>query len=66
MYRIASIAAYDVLDSVHISAQVVLYEGVEEVTHTVELSCATTVDGVGSSSGSVWLRDALVALAETL
>lgn len=66
MYRIASIAAYDVLSEVHIQAQVLLYEGSLEVTHTVEFSCATTVDGVGSSDGAVWLRDALVALAETL
>lgn len=66
MYRIASIAAYDVLSEVHVSAQVVLYEGIEETTHTVELSCATTVDGVGSATAEVWLRDALIALAETL
>lgn len=66
MYRIASIAAYDVLSEVHVSAQVVLYEGSLEQTHTVEFSCATTVDGVGSSDGATWLRDALVALAETL
>ena len=66
MYRIASIAAFDVLDKVQISAQVTLYEGIIEVTHTVEFSCATTVDGVGSGSPQVWLRDALVALAETL
>lgn len=66
MYRLANIAAYDVLDQVQIHARVTLYEGIEEVTHSVEFTCATTVDGVGSGSPQVWLRDALVALAETL
>lgn len=66
MYRVASIHAFDVMSEVHISAQVRLYEGDPERPSVVEFSCATTVDGVGSSEGAVWLRDALVALAETL
>lgn len=66
MYRVATVQAFDVLDQVHVSAQVTLYEGSLERTHSIEFSCATTVDGVGSGDGAVWLRDALVALAETL
>lgn len=66
MYRTASIAAYDVMDTVFITATVTLYDGLGVGQHEVELSTATTVDGVGSGTGSVWLRDALVALAETL
>ena len=66
MYRTASIVAYDVMDEVHITAKVILYSSLEPGGHGEEFSCATTVDGVGASSGEVWLRDALVALAETL
>lgn len=66
MYRTATIAAYDVMDTVYITATVTLYEGVGEPSHAVEFHCATTVDGLGSSTAEVWLRDALVALAETL
>ena len=43
-----------------------MYEGLGLQTHEVELHTATTVDGLGSSDGRIWLRDALVALAETL
>lgn len=66
MYRTATMAAYDVLDTVYVTATVTLYDGLGTGQHEVEISCATTVDGVGSSTGAVWLRDALVALAETL
>ena len=66
MYRTATIAAYDVMDTVHITALVTLYDGEGNYEHEVEFRCATTVDGVGSSDGRLWLRDALVALAETL
>ena len=66
MYRTATIAAYDVLDTIHVTATVTLYDGLGVGEHELELHCATTVDGVGSSTGSVWLRDALVALAEQL
>jgi hypothetical protein len=66
MYRTANIAAFDVMDEVHISAQVTLYDGYGKGEHEVEIRCATTVSGVGSSEGQIWLRDALVALAETL
>lgn len=66
MYRTASIHAYDVMDTVHITATVMLYTGMGPGQHEVEIHCATTVQGVGSGDGAVWLRDALVALAETL
>lgn len=66
MYRTATIAAYDVMDTVFVTATVTLYDGLALGQHEVEISCATTVDGHGTSEGAIWLRDALVALAETL
>lgn len=66
MYRTASIAAFDVLDTVHIAASVTLYDGLGTGQHEVELHCVTTVSGVGSGEGNVWLRDALVALIESI
>ena len=66
MYRTATIAAYDVMDTVHVTATVTLYDGLGPGEHEIELHCATTLDGLGSSSGARWLRDALVALAEHL
>jgi len=66
MYRTASIAAYDVMDTVFITATVRLYDSLQPGVNEVEIHTATTVDGLGSGEGAVWLRDALVALAETL
>lgn len=66
MYRIASIAAYDVVDTVFVTATVRLYDSLQPGVSEIEINTATTVDGHGTGSGSVWLRDALVALAETL
>jgi hypothetical protein len=66
MYRVANIAAFDVMDTVHISAVVRLYDGHRVDAGEIELHTTATVDGVGSSEGAIWLRDALVALAETL
>lgn len=66
MYRIANLAAYDVLSEVHINVRVLLYDGEPGVPAELEFSCATTVDGVGSSEGREWLRDALVALIEAM
>lgn len=66
MYRTATVAAYDVLDTVHLTCTVTLYDGLGLGQHEVELHTVATVDGVGSSEGSIWLRDALVALIESL
>jgi hypothetical protein len=61
----ASIAAYDVMEGVHVSATVTLHPDdpsspVQRVYHT-----AVTVKGRGEDDARRWLRDALVALAET-
>lgn len=66
MYRSATIAAYDVIDAVHVHAVVRLWDGFGEEGVTTESSYTATLQGVGSGSDTVWLRDALVALLETL
>lgn len=66
MYRVATIACYDVMDTVQISATVRLWDGIEVKPSDRELHCAATVQGVGSAEGREWLRDALVGLIEAL
>jgi len=66
MYRTATMSAYDMLDHVFVTASVSRYEadgaGFERGTFTASVQ----VRGVGEDSDSRWLRDALIALAETL
>lgn len=66
MYRIATIAAYDVMETVHVHATVRLWDGLQTGSPTAEFSCTATVQGVGSSEDHEWLRDALVGLIESL
>lgn len=66
MYRTANAAAYDVMDQVFISVTVQTYEPNGEIFERSESTWATTVPGTGEESESEWLRDALVALLETL
>lgn len=66
MYRTATIAAYDVMDEVFIAASVRLYDHCPEVPSEIELTCSAVVSGVGTGEGRVWLKDALVALIESL
>jgi hypothetical protein len=60
----ASIAAYDVMEGVHVSATVTVHPDdpvmpAQRIYHTV-----VTVKGRGENDARRWLRDALVALAE--
>lgn len=62
----ATITAFDTMDRVHITANVYAHDGVhlaeaQNVYHT-----SVTVVGRGEDDERRWLRDALVALAETL
>lgn len=62
----ATITAFDMVDRVHITANVYAHDGehlaqAQNVYHT-----AVTVQGRGEDDSRRWLRDALVALAETL
>lgn len=66
MYRTATIAAYDVMDTVFVTATVRTYEANGEGFDSIELTTATTVPSTGEEETAEWLRDALVALAETL
>lgn len=66
MYRIANIHAYDVMETVHITASVLLWDGLQTGSPTSEFSVSADVQGVGSSEDHEWLRDALVALIEHL
>lgn len=66
MYRTATIAAYDVMDTVFITATVRTYEANGEGFDSVEFTSATTVPSTGEADTAEWLRDALVALAETV
>lgn len=66
MYRVATIACYDVMDTVQISATVRLWDGLVTDGSDVEFHCAATVQGVGSAEGHEWLRDALIGLIESL
>jgi len=66
MYRTASIMAFDVMETVHITCTVRLYDKRQIGSSTEELTLHADVQGVGSSEGADWLRDALVGLIEAL
>lgn len=64
-HYLGHIHAYDVMDVVTISAQVVDTDA-DRDSADYEFHCVTSVLGTGESDHREWLRDALVALAETL
>jgi hypothetical protein len=66
MYRTATLAVYDVMDEVFVTADVRLYDAFPEHPSEIEVHCQTTISGVGSGDGRAWLRDALVGLIEAL
>lgn len=66
MYRVATIAVYDVMETVHVEGTVRLWDGLVTDGSDVEFACTATVQGVGSAEGREWLRDALVGLIESI
>ena len=66
MYRMASLVAYDVMETVHVTVTVRLWDGMQTGAPTSEFTVTTTVQGVGSAEDHEWLRDALVGLLECL
>lgn len=66
MYRTATVAAYDVMGNVFITASVRTYEADGHSFDSTEFQCAATVPSVGEEETEDWLRDALVALAESI
>ena len=66
MHYIATAHAYDVMDAVHITAEVRHVPGERESTTSAVLRATTTVSGVGETDPARWLMDVLVALLESL
>jgi hypothetical protein len=66
MYRTATVVAYDVMDTVFVTCTVRLYDTLNPGSSEAELTCATTIQGVGSGSSRDWMQDALVGLLEAL
>lgn len=66
MYRVASLYAYDVMESVHVSATVKLWDEIQTGSPSSEFIVSTTIQGVGSAEDHEWLKDALVGLIEAL
>ena len=66
MYRTASAAAYDVMDSVFVTVRVQTYEPDGEGFEKTESRWVTTVPSTGEADDREWLRDALVGLIEAL
>lgn len=62
----ATITAYDTMERVHITANVYAYDGVNMAQAQNVYHTSVTVQGRGEDDSRRWLRDALVALAETL
>jgi len=66
MRYVASVHAYDVMDTQHVHLRVVSYpDDATEQPHSV-LVCTTTVPGTGENDPRLWAQDALVALIEVL
>jgi len=62
----ARVTAYDVMDQVAIALVVVGQESTGLHTSVPLLTRSTTVQGTGEPDVEEWVRDALVALLETL
>lgn len=57
--------AYDMLDQVHLTVRLFRYDGLESAGSLV-LQESTTIRGTGEDDPREWLRDALVALLESI
>lgn len=66
MHYIATAHAYDVMDSVTITAEVRSVEGTGETRSASVLRATTTLSGVGETDPREWLVDVLVALLESV
>jgi hypothetical protein len=62
----ARLSAYDVMDQVHVGCNVRATEGELWAPAVEVLLVTTTIRGEGISDPREWLRDALIALLETL
>ena len=62
----ARMSAYDVMGEVHCSAFVVRSGPIEQGPPETVLRATTTIQGVGETDPTEWLRDSLLALLESL
>lgn len=62
----ARIAAYDVMDQIHVGATVWVSEDLVSTSPTPILSVLSDQQGEGISDPTEWLRDALIGLLEAL
>lgn len=65
MYMNARVYVADVMDKVHVEATCWMYE-TTDFAETEAITYAVTVQGVGETTPTEWLKDALIALIETL
>lgn len=65
MYMNARVYVADILDQIHVEATVWFYE-TSDFAETEAITYVTTVSGVGETTPGEWLKDALIALVETL
>jgi hypothetical protein len=62
----ARITAFDVFDTVHITAQLWDTNGIDPAIDSADLIIVTTLRGYGTSEQREWLREALLGLLEEL
>lgn len=63
MYRTATISAYDVLDTVFITAIIKEYPSTPGTLQPIEYVCHTSIPGRGEDDALRWLSEGLTALA---
>lgn len=66
MHYSASVHAYDVMDTVFVTAAVQSTPGIGETQAACVLRATTSVSGVGEQDPRLWMMDVLVALMESL
>lgn len=66
MTRVATLHAYDVMDSVHVSLTVREYDGRLVEGSEIVFQCQTTISGVGEPNPQTWAQDVLVGILECL
>lgn len=66
MHRTASISAFDVLDTMHVTVTIRDWDFDASERPTPEFHTATTVPSDGADTPQEWLRDVLVGLLESL
>jgi hypothetical protein len=66
MMNVTTVYAYDVLDSVHVTAVLRVYPDDSREPSYIGYECTTTFPGTGESDPRQYLEDVLVGLLEAL